>query len=696
MRYFQKLILLSLLALFSVLPSAKAQIFGDDPLVKVRILPERSQIQAGEEIWIGIEQIIKPEWHTYWINPGDSGSEPRIKWTLPEGFNISDIHWPTPDKIPYGPLLNYGYSDKVILLQKLQAPETLPAGSLSLKADFEVLVCKDECIPEFSDHELNLNTPGRIETHGGYFAVAKQKLPKETDLEASYSEDGSHFVVVADLDGKELSPNELKTVEYLPKPWGLVDNTADAKASISDGKLIIKQTRSDRELSEVDNVDSVVAYTADDGIKESFSFVAIQSDIAAASLATADITFVQAIIFALIGGLILNLMPCVFPVLSMKALSLVKISEKSNELARMHGLSYTAGVILSFMAIAGLLLIIKAAGYSAGWGFQLQNPIVVSILAYILFIVGLNLSGYFDLSNNFGGLGQKLTQGDGLKNSFFTGVLATLVATPCTAPFMAASIGFALVQPAWISLSVFGALGLGLASPYLLLSYAPALQNKLPKPGPWMDHFKHFLAFPMFGASVWLIWVLSQQAGPTGVLGVLLGMLAISFGIWLIKVMPERGLLRLITKILVIASLATPFATLTVDRGGYSDSMKIDEEMGEVFTPGMLSETLDGNDPVFVEMTAAWCITCKVNHAIAINVPSTRKVFEENNVKYMVGDWTNYDPKITKFLNSYGRNGVPIYVYYGPRNIETGERPNPVVLPQILTPAIVKNAIENS
>ncbi len=709
MRHFQKLILLIALLILSPAQSALAQTYTDSynraPLVKVRILPEKGQIKAGEDLWLTIEQTIEPEWHTYWKNAGDSGAPPRIQWDLPDGLSVGDISFPAPDKIPYGPLLNYGYSDKVILLQKLTAQDNLPAGDLTLKADFEVLVCKDECLPEFSKHTIRLNVAGAPnENNSGYISAAQAAFPTPSNQMAYYSEDQGNLIIRIAVNGEDIERAAPDSIEYFPEGWGLIDYPAPSSAKIADGTLTITQARAQGDIADVENTKGLISYISDTGMRKSISFESQYVGAAQNSLPEspfpllplAKISLAQALIFALIGGIILNLMPCVFPVLSIKALSLVKISEKHPEMAKAHGLSYSAGVILSFLGIAAILMGVKAAGYSVGWGFQLQNPIVVSLLAYILFLVGLNLAGYFNIGSHFGQVGQKLTQGSGLKNSFATGILATLVATPCTAPFMAAAIGFALVQPAWVGLSIFGALGLGLALPYLILCFMPSLQKRLPKPGQWMEHLRHFLAFPMLASSVWLVWVLGKQAGSSSVSGVLLGMLALSFGIWLIKIMPRKGFSKLILKALVLLSFLAPLALLPVDKNETTEVINIKEEMSEVYSPNMLGELLEEDAPIFVEMTAAWCITCKVTHALAINVPSTQKVFKKYGVRYLIGDWTNYDPDITAFLNSYGRDGVPVYIYYGPRSTKTGQRPDAKLLPQILTPSLIKSTVEQS
>lgn len=699
------LFLLSLLVFSVSSHSAAAQNgYPEENLVKIRLLAEQNTIMPGEEIWIGIEKSIAPHWHTYWENPGDSGVPLRAKWALPEGFKIGDIKWPAPDKIPYEPLLNYGYEGNVILLQKLTAPENMSQEPIELTADIELLVCKEECIPEYGTYTLTLNAKGIMpENNSPYLSAALKKVPSETDWPITYSENKNDFILNIGAPDEDLKNIKVDTIEFFPLDWGFISNPEQPRIEINDKTLNFYQARGERALSEVESIPGVLSYETAQKEKKSISFTAIpapapvQNEQPQTNEAQAtNLTLLSALLFALIGGMILNLMPCVFPVLSLKALSLIKTAEKDPMIARMHGLSYTAGVVLSFLLIAAALLSLKAAGSEIGWGFHLQSPLVVGSLVYLLFVIGLNLMGVFELSNPFGNVGSKLTQNDGMSGSFFTGILATLVATPCTAPFMAGALGFALVQPAFISLLVFAALGLGLALPYLALSFIPALQARMPRPGAWMDTFKQLLAFPMFGAAIWLIWVLGEQIGTNGITNILIGLGMISFAIWLIKHRPENTVLRNIIRIVVIgclliAALAVPNGS-GVDRA-LSTSTSQNEKFGDVFSQERLDELLKQDDPVFVEMTAAWCITCKVNHAVAINTRSTKALFAENNVDYLIGDWTNQDPKITQYLSAYGRNGVPLYVYYGPRDAETGERPKGAVLPQILTPAIVKDYI---
>lgn len=708
-----------------------------------RLLAEKKEVKAGEEIWLGIEQTLYPQWHSYWKNPGDSGAAPRHDWQLPENFSVSDIHWPSPKKIPYPPLLNYGYENRVVLLQKLSIPQDLPAGPIALSVDVEALVCKDICIPEFASLELTLNdadatkaeTPEQNQD-AAIIAQAQNLIPQTVNWKSHFRATNGHLSLQIEPADDFLSNYSQLNPVFIPADWGIMENAATPETGLEGQTLVIRQKLSgERKAEDLQTLSGLLAYTDQDGTYRAVE-IAAQNDMTApvagdnaapvplrteaaettASMAAPDAPqtgnseqdqvrrtgLVKALALALLGGLVLNLMPCVFPVLSLKALSLVKIAEKDRALARWHGLSYTAGVILSFLAIAIALIILQMGGAQIGWGFQLQNPVVIALLAYLLFVIGLNLGGFFEFSSRLGNTGNGLTQGGGLSHSFFTGVLATVVATPCTAPFMGVAIGYALLQSAPIALSIFAALGLGLALPYLALSFMPALQKILPRPGRWMDVFKQFLAFPMLGFAAWLVWILSQQAGSLAVLAVLVGMVLIAFGLWLWQHQPQKPALRRVVKILSLLSIAAaivflPLAVKTAPAGqNPTDLSGHGQTFSAPYTPQALQTALAGDAPVFVEMTAAWCITCKVNHATSINIESTKKVFTDQNVQYLIGDWTNQDKDITAFLRTFGRNGVPIYVFYGRPDPQTRQRPQPVVLPQILTPGIVHDTVQGN
>ncbi len=713
-RNFKKpLLALLTLAFIGIASTAAMAQNGEDETennVTFRILAEKTTIEPGEEIWIGVEQSIRPEWHTYWKNPGDSGSSPRHDWTLPDGFQISEIYWPAPKKIPYPPLLNYGYSDNVTLLQKLKIPSDLPEGPVTLSVDVEALVCKDICIPEYGSFDLVLNDPAiPSEDNSAYLEQSLVQVPEAQEWDASFNGDNGNFILKTTLTEDFLANIDQNTLNFIPQDWGLIENAATPEITIDQGIFKLTQNAGERPLDEVPSLQGLLVYEDNDGNYKGVQIQAKNNGGATTAEANPPLSAPQsdytakmdveatglakALILALLGGLVLNLMPCVFPVLSLKALSLVKTAEKDHGLARRLGIAYTLGVVLSFLAIAGVLILLQAGGQQIGWGFQLQNAIVISLLAYLLFIIGLNLAGYFEFGNSLGNIGNKLTRGGGLTSSFFTGVLATIVATPCTAPFMGVAIGYALLQSAPVALAVFAALGFGLALPYLAVAFIPALQKALPRPGAWMDLFKQFLAFPMFGFTAWLVWILAQLSGPFAVFGILLGMLCITFTLWLFKHLPAGGAKRNAVLALALLGLFGAFAFLpSKAQPNAPTSVEATYSFGEEFSMQKLENVLAGKDPVFVEMTAAWCITCKVNHKTSINIDSTKKVFADQNVKYLIGDWTNEDAVITDYLRSFGRNGVPIYVFYG-RPDADGQRPEPIVLPQILTPGIVKNAV---
>lgn len=671
-----------------------------DSYTKAGLIANKTQVKGGETIRVGLAINIHPAWHIYWKNPGDSGTPPEINWDLPPGFSISPLEFPVPKKLPYGPLTNYGHENYAVLLQNLTLPAEIPNSAFMLKAKVNLLVCHDICIPE--NHDVSILLNGDNDPFANAIDVAQKMLPIQQNWPATYREDEKYFYIDVIVENTS-DFNTSKKVNLFPEEWGAVDNNKDAFLEITDTGFTLKQKRGERDLNEISELSFVVDTLESAEKAINFQLTATPSQKTSTPLTGSNIKgdsgfgLMQALLFALIGGLILNLMPCVFPVLSMKALSLINLKSKEEEKARHYGLSYTAGILVSFGIIAGFLLTLKAGGAQIGWGFQLQSPVIIIFLTYLVFIVGLNFSGLFEFSGRFSNIGSKLAQQSGNKGAFFTGVLATLVATPCTAPFMGAAMGFALTQPAYISMLVFLALGLGLALPYLALCFIPSLRSKLPKPGAWMETFRQFLAFPMFITTAWLIWVLSQQVGSIDILCVTLSLIAIVFVIWLAKVLPANGFLRGLSKLLIMTSLvfvvALPFLPKT---GGQTINAQGTEQNWDNFTPDILSNLLESTDePIFTNMTAAWCITCKVNEKIALSTQKAKTLFAEKNIQYLKGDWTNQNPEITQYLNSFDRQGVPLYVYYGARDDQSGKRPEPVVLPQILTPGLVEKTIQN-
>jgi thiol:disulfide interchange protein DsbD len=698
-----------LLSCLTGLPAA-AQPAPEKEHVAVHLIPERTMIQPGESLWIAIEQVIDPEWHTYWINPGDSGATPTFTWAVPDGFKAAQLLWPAPHRIPYAGMVNYGYEGRAILLQEVMAPDPLPPGPVTIKADIEILVCHDICIPEMKSLSLTLNDPAQGEQdHGDLIDAAFNDIPNPVQGAGQYAIDGNDLVVMIYSD----FPNVWQDVDpssfaLFPVEWGIARNNAPTRVDrLNTQQVFLRQERDTRDLSEISALPVVFSYTGPDGHYQAMSVTlkphsSLKHALAASGQKAASLpsqSLMQAVIFAFLGGLILNLMPCVFPVLSIKALKLVQIRDKGYGVTVLHGLAYTAGVLLSFVIVAGLLLGLKAAGSQIGWGFQLQNPLIVLALSYLLFIIGLNLSGVFNLGGSFTGAGSSLANKNGFSGSFFTGVLATLVATPCTAPFMAGAIGFALIQSAPAAIMIFLTLGFGLALPYLLLCLIPAFSRILPRPGPWMEKLKEFLAFPMYASASWLVWVLNMQTGPSGILWALSGMVALAFALWVVTHRPAGVAARILLMLIALAAFSftlMPFFDKSVLQIPATTGVQESAHDTKPYSAEYLTQALQGDDPVFVYMTAAWCLTCKVNEKIALNTDATGTLFRDHHVRVMEGDWTRQDPEITAYLKTYGRSGVPLYVFYGKKDAASGKRPDPVILPQILTPGIIANLFKET
>lgn len=657
------------------------------PHAQITLLPEHNTITAGETVLLGFDTTLTPDWHTYWVNPGDSGEAMRVDWTLPAGFTTGDTLWPAPAKIVTGPLASYGFNDHVMALVPLTAPGTLPDGPLTVTADVTVLVCHEICIPESSSHTITFNDPAAPPLdHGAIIAAALDEIPDTAPWTGTFAEADGDFIITAP---ESLPPGGT----LMPYDWGLIDNLADSRLA-ADGSL--RHKRGDRPLRTVPTARFMYVY--DGG---AFEFVAnnVTATPAAAlpmalgesatavpapvpSYSTAATSLPLALLFAFLGGLVLNLMPCVFPVLFMKALSLCKLSEKEESEARIQALLYTAGIVLTFVAVAGLLIALRTGGAQIGWGFQLQNPVVIMVLAYLFFVLGLNLSGFFEISARFAGIGQRLMHGSKHSQSFFMGVLATVVATPCTAPFMGAAMGYALLQGPLIALTVFVALGLGLACPYVLLSYVPALRHKLPRPGAWMEVFRRLLAIPMFLTVLWLVWVYAMQVTAHAVAVMLAGLVLMTAAFAIGRRHHILG-----GVVLALLAIGAPLAYHPMIQSPVAHEH-------DSYSPEKLTAALATGRPVFVNMTAAWCITCKVNEKGALSAQATKDLFHDHNVLFLEGDWTNQNPAITAYLATFGRTGVPLYVFYAAPDKVSGMRPDPVVLPQLLTPGILADHIQ--
>lgn len=657
--------------------------------IEVALISEFSSVQPGGQLRLGLRMLPHPGWHTYWVNPGDSGLATQFRWSAPESVSISDIAWPYPEHLPIGHLVNYGYEGEHLLPVTVTLPADLLAGDevvLDLRADW--LVCQIECIP--GDAELRVTLPVMDETpaldgrFSELFAWADARQPQPVAWSAHFSTEARTLSVRVDAADTLSSQGW----QFFPANDNVVDHAAEAFIVVDNGLVQVSQRLSTFFSRAPEQLDFLLVH-ADSG--QAYAVSAEPGDLATVGgLEGADSRPALALILllALAGGILLNLMPCVFPVLSIKAMSLVS---GGNQDQRAHGMAYTAGVVLSFAVLAGVLLALRAGGEALGWGFQLQSPWFVGILIYVFFAMGLALSGLFEFGTRMMGVGQNLTERGGLKGSFFTGVLACVVASPCTAPFMGTALGVAVLLPWPQAMSVFLALGLGLALPMLALSWWPGLAKRMPKPGPWMDTFKQAMAFPLYLAAVWLLWVLARQTDPNGLALVLSGMVALAFALWLAGKRNKSETATTARHVAVGLSLVFAVSALA-SAARFETEGRLDGASAwwEPFSPERLEQLIaDPEQAVLVNMTADWCVTCLVNERVALNTDAVREAMAANNIVYLKGDWTRRDSVITEYLARYERNGVPLYVLY-PHN---GGQPR--VLPQILTPGLVVQAMEN-
>lgn len=656
-----------------------------------RLVAAATAVTPGQALDVGLLLEHDPHWHTYWQNAGDSGSATQMAFTLPDGFSASDIRWPVPERIPVLGLVNYGYSDRALLPVRITVPAPLPAGEVTLVLKADWLICEEECIPGEGEYRLTLPVAAAGTSVGASgatdprwaadFARAEARQPRtDAAVRAGYRVDGdtltldfSGAALPADLSAWTLFPEAAQFITNAATPvWQRTDTGWQARLPVSEY------------FAGAQPVFPVLLARGDEGLRVEAALVPAAAT-GQAGESAAGTTLWLALILALAGGLVLNLMPCVFPVLSFKAMGALEHADDRRALRR-HGLFYTAGVVLSFLALAGVLLALRQAGSQIGWGFQLQEPRFVAGLAILMFVMAMSFAGLLELGARLAGLGQSLTEAQGDRGAFFTGVLACVVASPCTAPFMGTALGFALAQPAVVALAVFAALGLGLALPMLLLGFVPALARLLPRPGAWMEGFRQFLAFPLLLTVIWLVWVYGEQTSALDMAWLLAALTLIAFGLWLRARPAARAPAwqRLRQGIALLAIVAGAVVPLTwVPPVAVAAAAQQDDAWSEA----RLAELRAAGKPVLVNMTAAWCITCLANERSTLSADSVRQALADKGVTYLKGDWTRRDPAISRYLESFGRNGVPLYVLYP----AGGE---PEVLPQILTPALVQAALD--
>lgn len=668
--------LLTLLALMFALPAFADDEVPQSPIAKAQLLLHAPQLKQGEPIAAGVLFTMPAGWHIYWQNPGDSGIPTSLKWEVPEGISVSAIEWPLPERISTSGLVNYGYGEKVILPVRLTPESNGIRGAVKVKAEW--LVCKDICIPE--SVELTSELPTSSPQAQVLLTNAFENSPRTSEAHVNFAATDTNVTIQVPVAELKLPEGTTITcAHWLPVDDGIILNNAPQEFSIKDGIITLNVERGSTAIPTAWNgVLSIQTHAEEQPI--GFTLTAYpDANVAVETMLDvppSSLPLIVALVFAFLGGLILNLMPCVLPILSLKALALAKKSGAEQRAARDQGMAYTLGVVLSFLAIAGVMLALKSAGAAIGWGFQLQQPEVIAGLYFLMLLVAFNLFGLFELPVLFG---NTTSDQHSVRGAFLTGALAVLLATPCTAPFMAGAIGATLTMPTASALMVFAALGFGMAAPFLLISLVPAARKLLPKPGAWMIRFKQFLAFPMLATAAWLLWVLNHTSGDAALIMALVGALLVAWLLWWAHGTTNRSLRK------VLLLCATAIIAWAVFMQPSPDGVTLDAGM-EPYSAERLAELRAEGRPVFVDATADWCLTCKVNERIALKDSANVQLFKDKNIVLLVADWTRRDAAITEYLASFGRNGVPLYVYYAPQA-------GPVVLPQLLTPGIVRTTI---
>jgi thiol:disulfide interchange protein DsbD len=699
-RLLASLALLSALLAPAIAGAASAPVRTDH--LQSRLVADATAAVPGTPLTLGLLLEHDPHWHTYWRNPGDSGLPTEIELTLPDGVVAAPIAWPHPQRFVLSDIVNFGFGGRRLLPITLTIPAGYSASTLPVRAAAKWLICEVECIPGKAEYafELPVATQATVDARwSGDFDAARADLPRDSTARLAVAE--SADAVVLTVQGLEDAATPAQWTWFPEVPEVVANGATPQWQRTADGWQA-RWPKSEYFTA----MPQAVAMVAVDGQGLAWRFAATGEGVAGGSPASpatastaleagggvAPLSLLPALLFAFLGGLILNLMPCVFPVLSIKAMGALGSADDRAELRR-HGIWYALGVVATFLALAGLLLALRAGGQQLGWGFQLQEPRFVAAVALLLFAMALSFSGVWEFGGRFMGMGQRLTEGHGARASFFTGALAVVVASPCTAPFMGTALGWALAQPAVAALAVFAALGLGLAAPMLLLGFLPALARALPRSGPWLEGFRQLLAFPLYLTVVWLLWVYGEQTSPLGMAWLLAALTALAFGLWLVgrRAAMQSPRLRATTAVVALGALVLALGLPLAARETPPATARatVAEAGAEPWSEQRLAELRASGKPVLVNMTAAWCITCLANERVALSTDTVREALAARDVAYLKGDWTRHDEAITRYLQRYGRNGVPLYVLYPPGGGE------PRVLPQLLTADGVADAIRS-
>ena len=664
------------LALLACLQAVGASPLQRTSQVTVELIGDPLPAQGSASFTVGLRFQPEPGWHIYWSNPGDSGMPPSVQWKLPAGFTAGPLQFPFPERILTPPLVSYGYTKETVLLVEITPPTGWKTGPVNLQAEVDWLVCQEACLPGHATLDLTL-LPTTKPPAQDRFQAARLLLPLTDSSLKITAARPSGF-----LDLLLPTPPATTQLSFFPDETGWLDDYQPSPTHPQGSKLRLRlplkaKTPAPATLSGV---------LVSDIPWDPAGHRALKISLPLKSPSTSSSNLPLIFLFAFLGGLILNVMPCVFPILSLKALHLVQISGESRSAARREGLAYGAGVLVSLLFLAGLLLVLRTSGHALGWGFQLQSPPVVWLLLALLLALSLNLLGLFEFPVLLSGLASS-SSGQGWTGAFASGLLAVAVASPCTAPFMGVALASALALPASATLLIFAFLAAGFAFPVLLLSLFPSWLSFLPKPGAWMNTFKKVLSLPMLAAVAWLAWVLFRLSGPPSLLPTLLAALFLAIGLTLYgrgqRIYPPSAGLQRAGFFLLLTSVLIPSIMLktTTSEINISHANRLPWSEAEV------TRQLAAGKKVFIDFTAAWCLTCQVNERLVLSRPEVQEAFHQNQVAFLVADWTRRDSAVTAALHRYGREGVPTYVLLRP------DGSAPTLLPEILTPKLVLESL---
>ena len=684
-----------LVTLAAGVPARAASNSANTENLRVQLVFPETQLAPGASAQAGLYFKLEPGWHVYWKNAGDAGEPPKIQWTLPAGITATALEFPAPSRVPLGPLMDYGYEHEVLFPFAVHVGTSAKAGPAVLHAHVHWLVCRDVCIPGNADLEQNVIIAKESGVapvspfDRGLINQARQQLPTALPPadKAIFQYTGAGLRLQVDTGKRETQ------AVFFPADQDVVDNPAPQKVTPTTTGLILDLQKDSSLTAAPARLSGVLELSGGRNYEITAQPARMITATSAELPGRAPAGALARIVgFALLGGVLLNLMPCVFPVLFIKGLALVQSGREERNKLRAHGLVYTAGIVVSFWLLVAALLGLRAAGSTLGWGFQFQSPIFLTLMAGLLFFLGLSLAGQFEIGLSLTGTGGGLAAKQGYAGSFFTGVLAVVVATPCTAPFMGVAIGYALAQPAAITFAVFTALALGLAAPYLALTLQPAWTRLLPKPGAWMEILRQAVSVPVFATVIWLAWVLAQAYGAAALAALLSVFLLLAIAGWFLGRWPAKRW-STVAAVVIWASVVgvayfVPSLARAATGSASAQSAGATASAWQPWTPGAVQRSLAAGEPVFVDFTASWCLSCQVNERVALSEPEVLQDFKAHRVVLFKADWTRQDPAITKTLAALGRSGVPVYALYLP-----GED-SPRLLPQVLTPGIVTEALD--